>query len=204
MSDAGGGPIDFESMDDDELEAFLEKRYNDALARLMANAPSCLDGFIAAQTNDLDQHRFDGHGEPLNKVYALKCTCGSERLAVIGYHTTNPDFDNAKILVSPISLRCTSCGRDEQLFDTQLHGFDAELESHPTHIRARGERGPFACACGGTNFKPFARFEFSSETLEDSTGEWTGNEHNLFSWFTLVGDCASCGKRVDIAEFETA
>ena len=37
--------VDFDSMDDDELEAFLEKRYNDALARLMANTPRCLEHF---------------------------------------------------------------------------------------------------------------------------------------------------------------
>jgi len=201
---AGGGPVDFDSMDDDELEAFLEKRYNDARARLMANTPKCLDDFVATPTHDLDDHRFDGHGEPHNKVYALRCKCGGERLAVIGWHTTNPDFNNAKVFVSPLALRCATCGREAELFDTLRHGFDAEIDSHPTHIRARGDRGPFTCVCGGADFKPYARFEFSSETLEDSTGEWTGNEHNLFSWFSLVGDCAACGKRVDIAEFETA
>ena len=201
---ADSNPVDFDSMDDDELEAFLEKRYNDALARLQANTPNCLDGFAATLTHDLDSLRFDGHGEPLNKVYTLKCKCGGDRLAVIGYLTTNPDFNNARVFVTPIALRCAGCGREELLFDTELHGYDAEIEPHPTHIRARGDRGPFTCACGGDQFKPYARFEFSSETLEDSTGEWTGNEHNLFTWFSLVGDCAKCGKRIDIAEFETA
>ena len=203
MADSSG-PVDFDSMDDDELEAFLEKRYNDALARLNANTPDCLAGFDASLTKELDEHRFDGHGEPLNKVYALRCKCGGAHLAVIGWHATNPDFGNREVFVSPISLRCSACGRKAELFDMLLHGYDAEIESHPTHIRAQGTRGPFACACGGSAFKPYARFEFSSETLEDSTGEWTGNEHNLFTWFSLVGDCANCGKRVDIAEFETA
>ena len=198
---AGGGPIDFDSMDDDELEAFLEKRYNGALARLNANTPNCLDGFVATPTNDLAAHGFDGHGEPLNKIYALRCKCGAEQFEAIGYHTENAGY---KIFVSPLSLRCLACGVDTEIFDSDLHGFNAQIDSDPATIRAQGERSPFACACGDRAFKPYARFEFSSETLEDSTGEWTGNEHNLFSWFSLVGDCAKCGKRVDIAEFETA
>ena len=194
------GPVDFDSMDDDELEAFLEKRYDDALARLNAATPDCLAGFVATLTRDLDEHRFDGHGEPLNKVYALKCKCDGVRFEAIGHHTEN---GGQKIFVSPLSLRCVACGVDTALIDTNVHGYDAAIGSSCT-IRAQGPRGPFACTCGGEAFKPYARFEFSSETLEDSTGEWTGNEHNLFSWFSLVGDCAKCGKRVDIAEFETA
>ena len=120
---------------------------------------------------------------------------------MIGYHTDNMGH---KIFVSPLSLRCAACSAVTDLIDTDEHGFNAEIETITATIRAQGKRGPFACACGGKQFTPYARFEFSGETLEDSTGEWTGNEHNLFSWFSLVGDCATCGKRVDIAEFETA
>src|SRR5688572_20205948 len=125
MAENTGGPVDFDSMDDDELEAFLEKRYNDALARLHANTPSCLDGFVATLTHDLDEHRFDGHGEKLNKIYALACKCGGERLVVVGHHTTNPDLRDVKIFVSPLSLRCSACGNETPLLDTQLHGYDA-------------------------------------------------------------------------------
>jgi hypothetical protein len=199
----GTGPVDFDAMDDDELEAFLEKRYNDAKARLEAATPNCLDAFIATPTDLLNAHPFDGHGEPLNKILSIACKCGGERFAVIGYHTTNPDFDNLKIFVSPLSLRCSSCGFQNKLFDSARDGFDAFIGS-PTNIREQGEQGPAACACGGSEFQVYTRFEYSGETLEDSTGEWTGNEHNLYSWFSVVGDCARCGKRVDIAEFETA
>lgn len=194
------GPVDFDSMDDDELEAFLQKRYDDALARLNANTPECLAAFDATPTRDLDEHAFDGHGEKLNKIYSLRCKCGGERFEAIGYHTDNRGHN---IFVSPLALRCAGCSAETDLIDTAKHGYDAAIGSSVT-VRARGERGPFACVCGGVAFKPYVRFEYPPDMLEDSVGDFTGNEHNLFSWFTLIGDCATCGKRIDITEFETA
>lgn len=196
-----GGAVDFESMDDDELDRFLQERYDAALKRLNENTPRCLDGFTATPTTKLDKHPFDGHGSPTNKIYALACRCGGEGFSLIGHHTENRGH---AIFVSPLALLCAACNVETNLIDTDEHGYDAENESGSAMIRAQGERGAYACGCGGREFRPYARFEYPPDILEDSIGDWIGNEHNLFLWFSLVGDCAECGKRVNIAEFETA
>jgi hypothetical protein len=97
--------------------------------------------------------------------------------------------------------------RTTELIDTAEHGYDAELGAIVTTIRGPGKtnRTPYACdRCGVRPTPAHARFEHSAEILEDSTGVFTGYEHNLFTWFTLVAECDGCGRTPHVVDFETA
>ncbi len=159
-------------------------RIREAEERIRTTPPRCLSGF-KVQPERLQGVVFDGHGEPLNKVFQLRCECGHDRFLVLGHHKTNRGHS---IFVSPLALQCSACDKTTELVDTKEHGYDAELGHGSATIRGEGARAPFACpTCGVRPMSAHARFEHSGEVLEDSTGEFTGKEQDLFTWFSLVG-----------------
>jgi hypothetical protein len=194
---------EFEGDDDgdfDEDDAAIA-RFRAAEQRVLNTPPRCLAGFTL-EPSPLKNYPFDGHGEPLNKVYRLRCPCGHDRFLTLGHHLTN---EGTPIFVSPLALECAACRKVTELIDTDRHGYDAEVGVMTTTIRGTGPRTAFACdRCGVRPTTAHARFEHSGETLEDSTGEWTGNEPNLFTWFSLVGECTGCNRLLAIADFECA
>lgn len=188
----------FDAADDDDALA----RIREAEERLQTTPPRCLSGF-KAEPSELKGVTFDGHGEPLNKMFKLRCGCGHDHFRVLG-HSLNNDRGEP-IFVSPLALECAICGNVTELIDTDEHGYDAELGHGSATIRGEGERSPFQCnRCGVRRMTAHARFEHSSETLEDSTGDFAGNEHNLFTWFSLVGECEGCKRVLRVADFECA
>jgi hypothetical protein len=192
--------FDDDEIDDDGDDAALA-RIRAAEERIRSTPPRCLEGF-ALRPSRLKGVVFDGHGEPLNKVYQLACACGHDRFRVLGHHVMN---QRTPVFVSPLALECAACGKLTELIDTDVHGYDAELGHGSATIRGTGPRTPFACdTCGVRPMTAHARFEHSSETLEDSTGAFSGNEQNLFTWFSLVGQCDGCGRVLHVADFECA
>jgi hypothetical protein len=146
---------------------------------------------------------FDGHGSDRNKVYKLACTCGHDHFRVLGHHLKN-DRGRA-IFVSPLALECAGCAKVTELIDTGQHGYDAELGHASATIRDEGPRTPYACdKCGVRPMTAYARFEHSGEELADSfIGEYP-NTQDYFSWFSLVGTCAGCKRKLNVADFECA
>jgi hypothetical protein len=192
---------EFESDDEDDEDAAAIARFEAAERRALTTPPGCLAGF-RAEPSKLKGRRFDGHGEPRNAVYRLRCACGHDRFLTLGHHLTN---EGTPIFVSPLALQCAKCQKVTERIDTDEHGYDAEIGAVGTTIRGTGARTPYACdRCGVRPTTAHARFEHSAETFEDSTGEFAGNEHNLFTWFTLVGECDGCKRVLTIADFECA
>ena len=182
--------------DDDALARFRE-----AEERIRTTPPRCLAGF-QPQPAELPGVRFDGHNQPLNKVFHLRCACGSDHSVALGYPVVNR---GVSVFVGPLALRCATCGETTELIDTEIHGYDAELGHGSATVRGKGERQPYACpTCGVEPMVPYVRFEHSDEVLSDSTGEFTGREQDLFSWFSLVGRCDKCQQVITVTDFECA
>ena len=168
-----------------------------------ANPPRCLAGFIV-EPAELTEIVFDGHGEPLNPVFRVRCQCGESTLFVLGHYCRNPDFNNIEVFLSPIVLRCKSCDRTAELIDTDVHGYDGEQGASCT-MRGTGEPRDFVCpTCGPQPFKLFARFEYSDDVFDDEWEYCRGRESDFFTWFRLRGICARCGQLREIADFECA
>jgi len=191
----------FDDDDFDDEDAEVLARLRAAERRVRTTPPRCLSGFTT-RPSSLKGVRFDGHGEPLNVVYQVACACGHDAFRALGHRVT---IDGYNAFVSPLALECAACGKVTELFDAAEHGYDPEVCGHSYAARGTGPREPFACGhCRGEVMTAHARFEHSSETLEDSTGEFTGREHDLFTWFTLVGECRGCGGVLEVADFECA
>ncbi len=177
-------------------------RFHEAEERVRITPPRCLCGF-QVKPSALSGMVFDGHGEPLNAVFQLRCACDGEQFLVLGHHKTNQGHS---IFVSPLALRCSACSKTTELIDTNEHGYDPELGHRATTIRGEGERTPYACPeCGVRPMSAHARFEHSGEVLEDSYGDFSGRQHqDLFTWFSLVGECSGCKQVLYVADFECA
>jgi hypothetical protein len=185
----------------DEDEAALA-RLREVEARLLNTPPRCLEGF-AVEPVTLNGVALDSHGTGLNKVYKLACACGHDRFRVLGHHLKN---DRGEVVfVSPLALECAGCAKVTELIDTEQHGYDSELGHGSATMRGAGTRTPFACErCGVRPMIAYARFEHSGEDLADSFVEEFPNVQDYFSWFSLVGRCAGCGRMLNVADFECA
>ncbi|HZD59244.1 MAG TPA: hypothetical protein VE439_02165 [Anaerolineae bacterium] len=186
------------------------------------NPPRCIAGFIVRPT-ELPLAEFDGHvsisqiktdvpagvtihaPEHFNPIFALFCECGGSRHYVHGYRWTNPDFHNAVVFLSPLVLECAVCGKETDLLDTDVHGYDAELGNGAATVRAKGDRVAYECAnCGRQPFDIFVRFEYPDDLFDSDSPEFAGREQDLFTWFSLVGKCPQCSQMLDVADFECA
>jgi hypothetical protein len=184
-----------------------------------SHPPRCIAGFIAKPVT-LAAFTLDGHApassvdvpgvviegpELLNTVFLLACACGGEQHYVLGYHWRNPDFHNELVFLSPLTLRCASCGKVTELIDTDRHGYDAEIGAIVATARAEGKRGEYRCdRCGVEPFQVCARFEYSDDLFDRDFKEFRGREQDLFSWFSAVGKCRGCSRLLSIADFECA
>ena len=188
---------------------------------LRNHPPRCIAGFKVRPVT-MRGVVFDGHASPsqlnsdasgvkiegaehTNPVFWLVCTCGHDTHFILGHYWRNPDYHNVPVFVSPLALRCSDCGKVTEIIDTDIHGYDAEIGAIPTNYRGEGERAEFACdMCGPSEFQAFARFEYSSDLFERKSDKFRGREQDLFSWFSLVGKCAGCGRLLSVADFECA
>ena len=189
---------------------------------LKSHQPRCLIGFCARPAA-LPDLKFDGHPsdsdleldlpsgvtiqapEEINTIFALSCTCGSDQHFIRGYRWQNPDYDDEVVFLSPLVLECAACGKQTDLIDTDIHGYDAELGYGSTTARGEGEPAVYECpTCGRQPMQVFTRFEYPDDLMDGSIKEFAGREQNLFTWFSLVVRCSHCAQVLCVADFECA
>jgi hypothetical protein len=111
------------------------------------------------------------------------------------------------VFVSPISVRCVNCNASIGIFDSKTDGYYPEIGDRSATLRGNGVPTKFECTCaGGSAFSEVtARFEHSSECFDVNEEKIRAGKlqaENLFSWFTLVGQCFRCGQLQQLADFE--
>jgi hypothetical protein len=191
------------------------------LAYYQTHPPRCISGFNPRPVTLRDAN-WEGHASPsqldttvagvkiegaehVNPVFWLHCACGCNSHLVLGHYWRNRDYHDVLVFVSPLALTCSACGKVTELFDSDKHGYDAEIGAIPTNYRGTGPRSEFACKrCGPREFQVFARFEYSEDLLGRSDDDYRGREQDLFSWFSLAGRCSGCGRFMEISGAECA
>lgn len=126
---------------------------------------------------------FDGHGEPVNAVFALACACGATDLIPVG------GLDDDDAVEAPISIECEACEAVYTVFDPAQHGWDGELD--PTALPEPVLLGEIETAIDAPH-QILVRYEYASEVLGDPAH--AGREHDLFTWFTLLARDADTGE----------
>ena len=166
--------------------------------------PRCINAYSAEQIA-LDAVSFDGHGgDCVNAGYSLTCKCGSKQHLLSGYIWENQDYGDV-VTVSPITTECCMCSEKNTLFDSEIHGYDAELGHGASTARAEGTPGTLECAHHPERrMEVLVRFEFPTDLLDGDFEDWKGREQELFTWFTVYGRCSKCSEIWTLAELECA
>ena len=174
-----------------------------------SHPPSCLSQF-RAKPAVIENHQLDGHGEEINSYWSIACNCGSQKFEARLYKVDNQENPKSKpVLVSPIELKCLSCGHTAEIFDSELHGYNPLACGFSSSIHGLQCDGAqpilHACnQCDGTAKTVHIHFEYTDDLFDEDFAEFKGKEMDLFSWFSFVTDCDTCQDRATIADFECA
>ena len=144
-----------------------------------AHPPHALDG-LNCTAIDLPGFRFDGHGEPINMVFELACSCGGILFTVLA-HVQNGE------LIPPIELECSGCDSTYVVFDPRRQGYDGALgfgEQYEVDDRVEA----LSVDDVDAPHRVIARFEFPSDVLgAQETDADNCVAEDLFSWITILG-----------------
>ena len=193
----------------------------DQLQHYRSHPPRCIKGFVATPT-ELPDVEHEGHAslselkasmpeteidapEHCNPLFALACACGSKLHTVHGYRWTDPSGEVLPTLLSPLSLKCAGCKKSTVVYDSGIHGYNAELGHGPNTMRAEGELVIDTCMdCEGTAMEVMARFEYPDDLLNGDFEDFAGREQDLFTWFSLMGTCSKCRQTMGFTDLECA
>ena len=156
---------------------------------------------------------------------AVRCSCGGERVEVHYHGKTHQPGGRSDPIPCTVQLPglsgydacwfglktvCPACRREQILFDSKLHGWDAVAASSAA-ARARAAAlprpplVPWAClVCGATAHACEVRLRlpspggFLSDTFEDAGWPMPRSRRaEAFGWFGLSIRCCECGRQTD-------
>jgi hypothetical protein len=147
--------------------------------------PSSLVGMgVNAIDVDFD---FTVREDTANSVFELVCPCSNTMFEASCW------VDRGEV-APPISVLCTSCGRQHIIHDPAIHGYDAHLgEGEPWAPSPSAFAGPL----GNDEdieipHQIFLRYEYPADVLED--GEYDGREHDLYTMITILAHDPDTGE----------
>lgn len=150
----------------------------DQLAHYRSHPPSALREIRATPIESIEW-TFDGHGEPVNSIFELACTCGSKLFTPTCGLASGDDVNEVG---PPIWLECAVCDVAVEVFNPSTHGWNAVMcgDSYDAPIVTGELEGEVVMA----PHEIVVRFEHGSEDLGNP--EIAGREQDVFSWFTLL------------------
>lgn len=200
---------DIDTNDEESLEV-LDERLKDYIK---ATPPSCLRKVEAVpmDLSKLSRRKFSA-------AYQLKCRCGGGNGAILGYPLRDykPKYRGHEFL-SPLAFRCSSCGKVNEFFDTDKHGYHVEVgklegDKGSTKIRGTGKRTQFYCPKCAKDFFTLAvgfvywDFYFFHEELEmiaDGDGEEAVFAHpqDFYNEILIQATCDDCHQTTTVSDF---
>ncbi len=162
--------------------------------------PRCVGGFQTDSASPL--LREVPHVKDV-AYFALRCSCGSTAVNVLGYYAVNESHPDQQVFIAPFALRCSACGVVTELFDPRQDGYDAEI-GHCWSMTGEGERSRFKCAkCSAELMEVVAGFEYPIDDDDFLSDEETAKRpQDFFLWFAVYGRCAACGAVQVVADYE--
>jgi hypothetical protein len=154
-----------------------------------AHPPKAIAAFRSAPIDGLD-FQFDGHGEPINSIFTLACSCGGTRFYALA-HVEDDEW------IPPIELECTSCESSQVAFDLRTDGYTAATGDAPSY-----EPSVDVEELAPDELEIIVRFEHPSDVLGDPDFEAPAEE--LFSWISIVGRDPDSGALALLFDYECA
>lgn len=179
-----------------------DEEYQAVLRQLRTKPPTCLQGFVCTPKHS---EKWDHQAR-----WAIACKCGSAKGAVLGHVVQHPNYPSKKPFVGPLAFRCSACDTVTEMFDTMLHGYDAEISKGTSsfihvHLRGEGPRSAAGCPkCRGTTFTVVCSFSHSHFDHIWDEPELLGAAQDYFDGFGPDSTCAACGHEACLTGFELA
>ncbi len=176
--------------------------------------PTCIAEFVARATPPPQIVLGQSDSEPclssldvafdddvaIQSCFRLACHCGGTSHLVHGFHYREPG--RHPLILSPLILECTNCGKCALAFDSEFHGYDAEQGTR-TNRRGEGKLGVIECPhCGPNPLEVHVAFEYADDRFDGSQPQFAGREQDLFNSFTMYGTCVRCLRQLEVANFE--
>jgi hypothetical protein len=173
-------------------------------------APTCLKAFRTSPAESPGL-LLDTLTDWPNRFHAVTCRCGGTIFHALGEIVEN-ELIHQKVVKWAVTVECAQCRQRRSLFDPSRHGYDIELDHFPVRRKAAGEQKPFPCPhCRGQVFSLIARFEYPpalldavARRIDPGYPEHKGREQDLFTFFTLIGNCRDCQTSVTISSVSCA
>ncbi|MFX1237582.1 MAG: hypothetical protein ACFFAS_01225 [Promethearchaeota archaeon] len=150
---------------------------------LYEHKPRCLDPFQAIPLKTLD-FPIDEYKKECWTFFQVKCKCGNETFRIEGSEILNfKDYYRGQFLNEPISIECDKCNSKNLLFNSEIYGYDAEIDED---LYSAGEENePILYKINDkTEFPIITNFEYAvDELFEDDY--FQGKESEFFTCFTL-------------------
>ena len=137
--------------------------------------------------------------------FRLSCKCGATTHNILGHYWTQDPQPNEKLFVAPVSLRCQSCSKTNQLFSPESDGYNGEIESS-TGIVGTGEAQTYMCSkCASLEFECAVSLLYTivDDELNDME-EFSERPQDFFTSFALDAECKNCGETVSVTSYECA
>lgn len=181
-----------------------DEEFQAVLHQVRTVPPSCLCELTATPS----------HSEQWSSraTWTLACACGNTEGAVLGYPldeiTDDPSLKGQ--FVGPLAFRCASCDQVTEMFDSALHGYDAEISkgsplSHSVGYRGDGPRLAAKCPqCAATKCAVTCDFTHSHFDHIEDESDLLEVAQDYFDGFGCKATCAGCGHEWWVAGFELA
>jgi hypothetical protein len=186
------------------LQSFVRSVFSSDLRAIVRRARRTPPGCVAEAAPAIEEDEADpSDNEPFGTSFKLGCGCGCRKTAVLGDPT---QVESEILMLGPLALECSACGRVTEIFDPDRHGYDAEVCGDGRGPEGSGRRQRYPCGgCSQTIGEATASFAFNDpEGLQTLPEQMAGREQDAFDWFTLEWRCAGCGQTQCIADHELA
>lgn len=136
-------------------------------------------------------------------LFDLRCQCGNTEFQV--HHLVT--YENERRYdVSPITVICDKCSKETVIFDSELHGSDAETGAFP--YKHEGSKTTFISPkCGKSSFRISVMLAYSidpKEMREVLNDKEYKRRQDFFDWITICLTCCSCGEYNEELNYECA
>ena len=163
----------------------------------MMPVPSHLKGVVVPLNKDIGEDNLSAN---------FRCQCGESRFELL-YPGKTHKF-GGKLIPCTIEIdghfffvlksRCTSCGHEHLLLDTDFHGWDGFICHDPDQASLkRPQLVPWQCQkCGETKHNGIIHIESQGEedfVLEVGEDFDVDRWPDAFSWFSMDLTCCKCG-----------
>lgn len=175
---------------------------DDFIDWMWTHPPRCVSNITYEAPYQLAESLTKNYGD-YSTAFGVCCSCGNR---ILGIRLLSLMENGKEYLVPPVYIFCKKCNKETLIFDSEMHGWDAETGAFP--YKYEGTKFDYSCpACKGELFEVAVGFQYSTneEDLKRILDDAEYNRHqDFFEWFATEVRCNTCQNIQQIMDYECA